>query len=111
MTRKGAIDLINEKYKDKGMANLITNNLAYSEEDDHKTVKWTVNLDSIIDNIDNLTGYSFTKQELPKYTGPTFFLNGTLSVQYPDDVYLSEFPNAKVVGIEGAGHYIHMDRG
>lgn len=31
-TRKAAIDLINSKYADKGVAALITNNLAYSDE-------------------------------------------------------------------------------
>ena len=34
-TRKAAIDLINSKYTDKGIANLITNNLAYSNDSDH----------------------------------------------------------------------------
>ena len=58
-TRKAAIDLINSKYNDKGIANLITNNLAYSDSSDHQTVRWTCNLDAIITNIDNITGYSF----------------------------------------------------
>ena len=34
-TRKEAIDLINSKYTDKSIANLITNNLAYSNDSDH----------------------------------------------------------------------------
>jgi esterase len=106
-TRKAAIDIINSKYSDKGIAALITNNLAYSDEQNHSTVKWTCNLDAIVSNMDNLTGYP----QMPKNTGKTFFLNGTLSVKHPDSVYLDQFQNAKVVGIEGAGHYVHMDRG
>lgn len=34
-SRKAAIDLINSKFSDKGVANLITNNLAYSGDNDH----------------------------------------------------------------------------
>jgi esterase len=34
-SRKAAIDLINSKFSDKGVANLITNNLAYSVDNDH----------------------------------------------------------------------------
>jgi len=56
----------------------------------------------------SLTGYP----SLPATPNlKAFFLNGTLSVKYADEVYLSKFPQAKVVGIEGAGHYVHMDRG
>jgi esterase len=90
-TRKAAIDLINSKYADKGIANLITNNLAYSDANDHQTVKWTCNLDALINNIDSLTGFSYPKQTTA-FTSPTFFLNGTVSVKYPDSVYLDEFP-------------------
>ena len=72
-------------------------------------MKWTCNLDAIIANIEHLTGYSVPQKQT--YSGPTFFLNGTLSVKYEDSVYLGEFPQAKVVGIDGAGHYVHMDRG
>lgn len=107
-TKKAAMDLIASKYSDKGIANLITNNLAYN--DDYQTVKWTCNLNAIVDNIDNLTGYSCPKSD-KAYTRPAFFLNGTLSVSYPDSVYHKEFPQAKVCGIEGAGHYVHIDRG
>ena len=106
-TRKAAIDLINSKYADRGVAALITNNLAYSDEQNHSTVKWTCNLDAIIANMSNLTSYP----SLPASQVKAFFLNGTLSVKYSDNIYLDKFPQAKVVGIEGAGHYVHMDRG
>lgn len=89
-SRKAAIDLINSKYTDKGVANLITNNLAYTDANDHQTVRWTCNLDAIIANIENLTGYTVPQKQT--FTGPTFFLNGTLSVKYEDSVYLGEFP-------------------
>ena len=79
LARKAAIDLINSKFSDKGIANFVANNLAYKEEDDHKTVKWAVNLDAIVNNIDELTGYNANTEQ--KYLGPSFFLNGSLSVK------------------------------
>ena len=103
--------MINEHYKDRGIANFISNNLAYQEEDDHKTVKWCVNLDAIVNNIDSLVGYPTFAADKPKYEGPSYFLNGSLSVKYDDDVYRSEFPNAKISTIDGAGHYVHIDKG
>lgn len=42
--------------------------------------------------------------------GPTFFLNGSLSVQYDDKVYQGEFPNCKILKVEGAGHYVYIDK-
>ena len=62
-----------------------------------------------MNNIDSLTGYP--ESLTPKYDGLVYFLNGSLSVQYPDDVYLSQFPKARVAEIEGAGHYVHIDKG
>jgi len=40
-----------------------------------------------------------------------FFLNGSLSVRYNDETYTDEFPNARVAEVEGAGHYLHIDKG
>jgi len=45
-----------------------------------------------------------------KYLGPTFFLNGSLSVRYDDEVYKREFPNCETFLIDGAGHYIYYDK-
>lgn len=72
---------------------MISNNLAYTEEDDHQTVRWCVNLDSIISNLDTLCGFEAADI---KFEGPTFFLNGEKSVQYSEDVYRAEFPSAKI---------------
>ena len=56
-TRKSAIEIIGKKFTDKGIANMISNNLAYSNENEHKTVNWCVNLDSIVSNIDQIVGF------------------------------------------------------
>jgi len=62
-------------------------------------------------NIDNIVGYPNATSESHKYTGLAYFLNGSLSVRYPDNTYTDEFPNARVADIEGAGHYVHIDKG
>lgn len=36
---------------------MISNNLAYTEADNHATVRWCVNLDGIIDNLEHLCGF------------------------------------------------------
>ena len=89
--------------------NLISNNLVYTEASDYKTVEWSVNLDALVSNFDSIVGYNNSYS--PKYKGLAYFLNGSLSVKYDDDVYLKEFPNARIAEIEGAGHYVHIDKG
>lgn len=87
---------------------MISNNLAYTDADNHQTVKWCVNFDSILSSLDSLVGFEHSQD---KYQGPAYFLNGSLSVRYDDDVYIKEFPKAKTFQIEGAGHYIYNDKG
>lgn len=106
-SKKAALEVVQAKFSDKGIANMISNNLAYTEDDNHSTVRWCVNLDAIINNLDHLCGFEPADH---KYQGPTFFLNGAKSVTYPDNIYTQEFPNAKLHQIEGAGHYIYSDK-
>ena len=37
-------------------------------------------------------------------------MNGEKSVLYSEDQYESEFPNATIHTIEGAGHYIYSEK-
>ena len=64
-----------------------------------------------MENIDNIVGYPKAKDPAHRYPGLAYFLNGSLSVKYADSVYTDEFPNARVAEIEGAGHYVHIDKG
>lgn len=72
-------------------------------------LKWRVNLDAIINNYQELA--SFPKFDT-KYEGPTLFVGGEKS-QYispstkPDIMNL--FPNALIVHIPRAGHWVHSD--
>ena len=40
------------------MSNFIASNLVYDEKSNNKTVKWCINLDSIIENLQNITGFN-----------------------------------------------------
>ena len=84
---------------------MISNNLIYTEASDYKTVDWCINLEALVNNFDAISGYDTSHKE--KYKGLAYFLNGSLSVKYDDEIYLKEFPNARIAEIEGAGHYIH----
>ena len=110
-TRKAALDIIKAEFKDEGIANFIANNLVYTDADDHQTVEWAINIDAIRENIDNIVGYPNVQSAAHRYPGLAYFLNGSLSVQYPDNIYTDEFPNARVAEVEGAGHYLHIDKG
>jgi pimeloyl-ACP methyl ester carboxylesterase len=106
-TRKTAMDVIQQSFKDPGIANFVASNLVYDEASDRKFVKWCVNLDSIIQNIESIIGFDDT---LRPFTGPTLFLNGSLSVKVEPEVYKKKFPECNIVNVDGAGHYVHTDK-
>ena len=106
-SKKAALDVIQQKFQDRGVANMISNNLAYTEEDNHQKVRWCINFNSILNSLDSLVGF---EPASTKYQGPSFFLNGSLSVQYNDEIYRKEFPKSENFLIDGAGHYIYYDK-
>ena len=57
---------------------MIGSNLVYDENTNNKTVKWCVNLDAVIDNFSNITGFN---NDLKPYEGPSLFVNGSFSTQ------------------------------
>ena len=69
-------------------------------------MKWCVNFDSILHNFDNIVGFD---EQMKPYTGPTLFLNGSLSIRHDEQVYKRLFPNAILETVEGAGHYVYTD--
>ena len=79
----------------------------YDEASDRKFVKWCVNLDAIIHNIENIIGF---EEKLRPYRGPSLFLNGSLSLKFDEFTYKRLFPNAIVTSVEGAAHYVHTDK-
>ena len=101
------MDVINKAFPDKGLAAMIANNLVYTEESDFQEVEWCINFESVLNNLDNLVGFP---EHLQAYEGKTFFINGGLSIDYPESIYKQKFPNAVLHEVEGAGHYVHQDK-
>ncbi|CDW84368.1 alpha beta hydrolase [Stylonychia lemnae] len=106
-TRKTAMDVIQQSFKDPGIANFVASNLVYDESNDRKFVKWCVDLDAILLNYENIIGFD---DKIEPYQGPSLFLNGSLSVKHDESVYKKHFPNCTIETVEGAGHYLHTDK-
>jgi esterase len=109
-TRKGAMDAVSEIFPDKGFSNYITNNLVWEGENSEEKVAWSCNLKAIRDNLPILSSYDIPDY-VPPYEGPCFFLNGTLSIKLDESACKKYFPNCELIPIEGAGHYVHQDKG
>lgn len=105
--KKSALEVIEATFKAKGIANIISNNLAYTEDDNHSTVKWCVNLKAIHDNLATITSF---EPAAHKYMGPTFFINGAASIRHKPTVYENEFPRCVLHQVEDAGHYLWQDK-
>jgi endo-1,4-beta-mannosidase len=95
-TRKTAMDFIQQSFKDPGIANFVASNLVYDEASERKFVKWCVNLDAIINNIDSIIGFD-EGEPLKPYTGPSLFINGGLSVKHDETVYRRLFPECHIL--------------
>lgn len=119
-SRKGAIEVVEKEFTDKGIANFITTNLVYDEATNNKTVKWGVNFDAIINNFHHIKGFN-DDGSLNPYQGPSLFINGSFTTQkmqeegaFPKDDLVSlfkpMFPDCTAVILEGAGHFIHTDK-
>ncbi len=76
---------------------------------DGEAYTWRVNLDAIRAHYDELTA---TLPAAPTYEGPALFVRGGES-DYVADADMGgireRFPNAELVTIEGAGHWVHAD--
>lgn len=74
-TRKSAIETIQKSFSDIGISNFIASNLVYDANTNNKTVKWCINLDAIIENLQNITGFN-DDLDLNPFQGPSLFVNG-----------------------------------
>jgi esterase len=104
-SRKIAENILNEKLNDPITVQFLMKNL-HRDTDGH--YHWKMNLASIISNYDNI------KQDIlgNPYDEPTWFVRGGNS-QYVLDSDIEDihtvFPNAKLITIDNAGHWVHAD--
>lgn len=92
--------------KDDSMRAFIVQNL----ESGSDGYRWRINLDAIGSNLEALTGFPATDAH---YNGPAITIAGELSnyVRPRDEATIRLlFPSARIVVIEGAGHWPHADQ-
>jgi len=105
-SRKEADNLLSATLKDYGIRQFILKNLTRQEN----TFKWKLNLDAIEKNAENI-GASLDAEDW--FNGHVLFVAGSKSdyIQADDDdIIHKHFPNAKLIRIDGAGHWVHAEQ-
>lgn len=96
------------RFSDAGAQLFLPQNLAFRNEH----FDWRVNLSALIANIDQLVDFPAAAFERV-YTGRTLFLYGSQSdhvhPEHHSAIYRL-FPNAEIVVIPNAGHWVHADQ-
>jgi len=91
-----------------GLRQFILQNLLF----DGEGYRWRVNLDALESGMADITGFPRTRQG-QHYGGPALFVHGAES-DYVDATGRREvlrlFPNAELVSIGGAGHWLHVEQ-
>lgn len=106
-SRKEAEEQLSEHVKDVGVRQFLLKNL---KRDDNGQFAWKLNLPVIRDNIDNVGQAVPSEHAIKK---PTLFIRGAKS-DYIQDNDKSDirkiFPQAEIVTIKDAGHWIHAEQ-
>lgn len=90
------------------MRDFILQNLVF----ENGAARWRINLASIAANMAPLIGWS-PPADAGVYDGPALFVHGGLSSYVRPEHHGAIrrlFPKARIVAIDGAGHWIHSDR-
>ena len=80
-------------------------------ERDGDGFRWRVNLEAIAANMDSLVGFPAFDAGAT-YPGPTCSFSGALSRYVrPEhwDAVVAHFPNARLLTLPGAGHWLHAE--
>ncbi len=104
--RSEADELLSGQITDVATRAFLVQSLELSEN----AARWTLNLDALAYNMDDIIGFPATTGTFQK---PTLFIKGALS-KYVMPEHLPKikrlFPNASVQEIEGAGHWLHAEK-
>ena len=90
-----------------GIRNFLLKNL---QRDGQGGYGWKMNLDTIYRHYDGLNG---VMEADGTFQGPTLFVRGSASDYVADEdteVIVSFFPEAEIVTIDGAGHWVHAEK-
>jgi len=104
-TRKEAENILTEKLNEPTTVQFLMKNL---HRDIDGLYHWKINLEAIVNN------YDYIKQDIvgSPYEGVSWFVKGGNSQYILDsdlEDILSVFPNAKLITIANAGHWVHAD--
>ena len=96
---------LSERIPDKGIRQFLLKNLTHGPDGYH----WQMNLEAIVSNYDRiLEGLTV----FATYEGPTLFIRGERSdyvLDDDEDLIRAYFPQATVVTIPKAGHWVHAE--
>lgn len=105
-SREEVDTLLSQQIRDRGTRLFIMKNLHRKTRNSYD---WRLDLNAISGNMDHVfAGIESTG----KYTKPVLFIKGGLSNYISDDhmpVITNLFPNSKIVTVEEAGHWLHVD--
>ncbi|NND34150.1 MAG: alpha/beta fold hydrolase [Saprospiraceae bacterium] len=107
-SRNEATNLLSETIEDPAIVAFLMKNLSRNEDG---TFRWKMNLPVIAKQYNWLLQAPHSKNEV--YSGPSLFVRGGLSSYVPagsERIIKTQFPQAKVVTIEEAGHWVHADQ-
>lgn len=106
-SRKEADEELSKLIKEMGVRLFILKNLGRDED---KGFGWKINLVSLEANATEV-GRALDPSD--KYDGPTLFIGGANShyIKSDDrDLIKTHFPQAHIVHLDGAGHWVHADK-
>jgi len=90
-----------------GIRSFLLKNL---QRDGQRGYGWKMNLDTIYRHYDRLNG---VMEADGTFEGPTLFVRGSASDYVADEdreIIISFFPEAEIVTIDGAGHWVHAEK-
>jgi pimeloyl-ACP methyl ester carboxylesterase len=105
--RQEVSEPLNQAINNESIVNFLMKNLSRQKDGSYR---WKVNLEAVRNNYQALLSPPIF-EDVP-FNGPTLFVRGGLSNYLLDD-HLKKighwFPNNKIVTIDSAGHWIHVD--
>jgi esterase len=107
LTRAGADRALADAVAEPAVRGFLLQNLVFSE-----TPYWRIGLDYIADSLDDIQDFPESAAGL-RYAGPAcFIIGGNSDFVEPEHHGMIHrlFPNAQIVTIDQAGHWLHADQ-
>lgn len=106
-SRRDANEIMSSQILDESVRAFLLQSLEF---DQAGKARWTLNLDALRSNMDDIIGFPELRGT---YQKPAFFIRGELSDYVSEDekpLILKMFPKGRVLTIKEAGHWLHADK-